>query len=137
MAPKAHGEMHIVYPYSMVEPIRTILDAGVQSDSSDYDQRWIHSLREEIKKAPIQLSSTLTETTISLRELNEIQEGDVIPIDFPDSVVADVDGIPVFRAQYGVSRGNRALKVMEMIRHDATTPAISYLQEQSNDGRNQ
>ncbi len=127
------GDLHLTLPYSMIEPLREQLDAGVQSDSSDYDQRWIQSLREEIKKAPINLSSMLTETTISLRELNKIQEGDVIPIDFPDSVIADVDGIPVFRAQYGVSRGNRALKVLETIRHDTALPAISFLQEQNND----
>ncbi len=130
------GDLHLTLPYSMLEPLREQLDAGVQSDTSDYDQRWINSLREEIKKAPIELNSTLTETTISLRELNQLKEGDVIPIDFPDSVIADVEGIPVFRAQYGLSRGNRALKVLEMLRHDTSVPAINYLQEQANDGRN-
>ncbi|MEQ8289362.1 MAG: flagellar motor switch protein FliM [Gammaproteobacteria bacterium] len=127
------GDLHLTLPYSMIEPLREQLDAGVQSDSSDYDQRWINSLREEIKKASIEISSTLTETDISLRELKQLKTGDVIPIDFPETVFADVDGIPVFRGQYGLSRGNRALKVVEMLRHDSSSTAISYLQEQSND----
>lgn len=127
------GDLHLTLPYSMIEPLREQLDAGVQSDSSDYDQRWINSLREEIKKASIEVSSTLTETDISLRELKQLKPGDVIPIDFPDTVLADVDGIPVFRGQYGLSRGNRALKVVEMLRHDNASTPLNYLQEQSND----
>ena len=130
------GDIHITMPYSMLEPIREQLDAGVQSDSSDFDQRWINSLREEVKAAPVEISSTLTETIISLRELNDLKVGDVIPVDLPDIVTGEIDGIPVFRGQYGLSRGSRAIKVTEMIRHDKEPSAIKYLQEQSNDGRN-
>jgi flagellar motor switch protein FliM len=130
------GDIHLTMPYSMLEPLREQLDAGVQSDTSEHDQRWINSLREEIKSADVELSSTLTKTTISLRELNSLKKGDVIPVDIPDVVTAEIEGIPVFRGQYGLSRGSRALKVVEMIRHDAEINAIKYLQEQSNDGRN-
>jgi flagellar motor switch protein FliM len=130
------GDIHLTMPYSMLEPIREQLDAGVQSDSSDHDQRWINSLREEIKSAPVEISSTLTKTNISLRELNNLKVGDVIPVEVPDFVTAEIEGVPVFRGQYGLSRGNRALKVVEMIRHDTEPSAIKYLQEQSNDGRN-
>ncbi len=130
------GDIHLTMPYSMLEPIREQLDAGVQSDSSDIDQRWINSLREEIKSAPVEISSTLTKTNISLRELNNLKVGDVIPVDVPDFVTAEIEGVPVFRGQYGLSRGNRALKVVEMIRHDNEPSAIKYLQEQTNDGRN-
>lgn len=127
------GDIHITMPYSMLEPLREQLDAGVQSDSSDFDQRWINSLREEVKAAPVEISSTLTETIISLRELNDLKVGDVIPVDLPDVVTGEIDGIPVFRGQYGLSRGSRAIKVTEMIRHDKEPSAIKYLQEQSND----
>jgi len=125
------GDIHITMPYSMLEPIRDQLDAGVQSDSSEVDQRWINSLREEIKSAPVEISSTLTQATISLRELNKLKVGDVIPVDIPELVSAEIDGIPVFRGQYGLSRGSRAIKVVEMIRHDTQPSAIKYLQEQS------
>ncbi len=123
-------------PYAMLEPIREQLDAGVQSDSSEHDQRWNNSLREEIKSAPVRISSTLTRTNILLRELNNLKVGDVIPVEVPDFVTAEIEGVPVFRGQYGPSRGNRALKVVEMIRHDTEPSAIKYLQEQTNDGRN-
>ena len=34
------GNLHICFPYSMIEPIRELLDAGVQSDKGDTDVRW-------------------------------------------------------------------------------------------------
>ena len=110
------GEMHITLPYSMIEPIRETLDSGVQSDISDRDERWIKSLREEMVAAPIEIDSTLTETEITVRELLELQAGDVIPVSVPDTLVARVEGVPVFRGRFGASRGMCALKVVEPIR---------------------
>src|SRR6185503_9408694 len=42
------GEIHLTLPYAMVEPIRTLLDAGVQSDRVDRDDRWAELLRDEL-----------------------------------------------------------------------------------------
>ena len=78
------GDMHVTMPYSMVEPIRELLDAGVQSDRSDRDERWTRTIREEMKEARVDMSTTLVETQLSLRELNEMKVGDVIPIDLPE-----------------------------------------------------
>jgi flagellar motor switch protein FliM len=110
------GDFHITIPYSMIEPIREILDAGIQSDAADVDHRWINSLREELKTADVEIHSGLTETKILVRDLLKMQAGDIIPIEMPEFVVARVDDIPVFKGQFGVSRGNCALKIDEMIR---------------------
>ncbi|MGL4516466.1 MAG: flagellar motor switch protein FliM, partial [Shewanella sp.] len=42
------GDFHITMPYSMIEPIRELLDAGVQSDKQDTDMRWSQALHDEI-----------------------------------------------------------------------------------------
>src|SRR5690625_5532817 len=42
------GDMHITVPYSMIEPIREVLDCGLQSDSDDVDGRWVRALREDV-----------------------------------------------------------------------------------------
>ncbi len=109
------GELQVAMPYSMVEPIRELLDAGVQSDSTDRDDRWITVLKEGIKDAEVEISATLTETRLTLRELACMKVGDVIPIEMPESVFARVDEIPVFQARYGMSAGNSALQVEQMI----------------------
>lgn len=40
------GDFHVAMPYSMLEPIRELLDAGVQSDKGDTDVRWSKALRD-------------------------------------------------------------------------------------------
>ncbi|TCK18837.1 flagellar motor switch protein FliM [Thiogranum longum] len=109
------GDLHVTMPYSMVEPIRDLLDAGVQSDSSDRDERWMRSIREEMKEARVELSSTLLETSLSLREINGLQAGDVIPVDLPELVMLEAEETPVFRGTYGNHNGSRAIKIVKKI----------------------
>ncbi|VAX05677.1 Flagellar motor switch protein FliM [hydrothermal vent metagenome] len=109
------GDFHITLPYSMLEPIREVLDAGVQSDRDDTDDRWAESLREEIKTSTVTLSCTLAETEISLRDIMEMKPGDVIPMDVPDLVTMNAEGVPVFRGKYGISRGSMAVKIVEQV----------------------
>ena len=109
------GDIHVTMPYSMLEPIKDLLDAGVQSDRSEKDERWTHALREEIKEAEVQVESTLAETELSLKEVMELEVGDIIPIEIPDLIMLRAEGIPVFRGTYGVSQGNAAIKVVEQV----------------------
>jgi flagellar motor switch protein FliM len=110
------GEMHVAFPYSMIEPIREELDAGVQSDRSDTDERWADSLQEEMKEAKVEMCSTLLEKKISLRQVMDFKEGDIITIDSPDKVLLTVRDMPLFRGTFGVSRGNKAVKITEKIK---------------------
>jgi len=109
------GALHVTMPYSMVEPIRELLDAGVQSDRSEVDERWRIAIREEMKSAQIELTSILTETELTMRELMELKPGDVIPIDMPETVTLRSEDIPLFRGRFGVSNGSRAVKIIERI----------------------
>lgn len=109
------GDIHVTMPYSMLEPIRDILDAGVQSDRTDIDDRWISALREEVKNAEVELSSTLTETRLSLREVMKMKAGDIIPIDMPKLVTLRAEDIPVFRGQLGVSNDQVAIKIAKQV----------------------
>ncbi len=109
------GDFHITLPYSMLEPIRELLDAGVQSDRDDTDDRWAESLREEVKTSMVTLSCTLAETEISLRDIMDMKPGDVIPMNVPDLVTMSAEGVPVFRGKYGVSRGSMAVKIVEQV----------------------
>ena len=116
------GYMHITLPYSMVEPIRELLDAGVQSDVIEKDERWSTILREEIQTAHVNLNATLTRKQLSLREVLDLKPGTVFPVDLPQTVTARVDDVPVFRGIYGASRGRAAIKVLESIRHGELSP---------------
>ncbi len=113
------GDLHITMPYSMIEPIREVLDAGVQSDVTEIDERWPITLRDEIQAAEVELKSILTDTTVTLRSVLDFIPGDIIPIEIPESVVLYVEDVPVIRGQYGVSRGSMAIKVKEVIERSA------------------
>jgi flagellar motor switch protein FliM len=107
------GDIHVTMPYSMLEPIRDVLDAGVQSDRTDIDDRWLSAMREEVKNAEVELTSTLTETTLSLRDVLKIKAGDIIPINMPSSVTLRAEGVPVFRGHLGVSNDQMAIKIVK------------------------
>ncbi|HKJ95941.1 MAG TPA: flagellar motor switch protein FliM [Gammaproteobacteria bacterium] len=110
------GEFHVTLPYTMLEPIRDLLDAGVQSDRNEVDERWIRSLRNEMKTADVELSSNLAEVQIGLRELLRLQPGHVIPIDVPDQVTLRAEDVPVMRGRLGQSDGRYAIKIEEQLR---------------------
>ncbi|MBK5936746.1 flagellar motor switch protein FliM [Halorhodospira halophila] len=109
------GDIHVTLPYTMVEPIREILDAGVQSDRNDVDDRWAKALREEMKTAPVTMHSTLARSEITLRDLMHLKAGDVIPIEMPERVVVEVEEVPVFYGTYGVCEGHAALRIDEKV----------------------
>lgn len=113
------GELHVALPYSMVEPIRHILDSREKGGLAGHDARWSGALRHEMECAKVELSSTLTRVDLTLKELLDCQPGCVIPFEMPETVVARVDEIPVFRGRLGTSGGSLALKVEEMIKHTA------------------
>ncbi|MBN6150077.1 flagellar motor switch protein FliM [Xanthomonas sp. AmX2] len=106
------GEIHITLPYSMLEPIRELLDAGIQSDRVDRDESWNIMLREQLNNAEVTLSSVLAQKQISLRELTRLKVGDVLPIELPKQVPLCVENIPVFTGEFGVSRGQNAVKIV-------------------------
>jgi len=114
------GDFHVVMPYSMVEPIRELLDAGVQSDKMDKDVRWSMALREEIMDVPVNLRAKLLDVDLSLRDLMELQAGDIIPIDVPESAIVFVEDLPTYRAKMGKSGDNIALKITKKLKRPDT-----------------
>ena len=110
------GDFHVTIPYSMIEPIRDLLDAGVQSDVTDVDARWMTSLRDEIFEAEVEVKSDLFSTEMSLSDINDLKVGDIIHFDMPERVTLETEEIPLFRGNIGVSRGNTAVKVTERVK---------------------
>lgn len=110
------GDLHVTMPYAMIEPMRELLDAGIQSDRSEVDERWIRALREEVKVAEVELSATLAETSLTLEDVMNFKAGDIIPVDLPEQVLVRAEGIPVLRGRFGVSEGHNAIKVTERVR---------------------
>ena len=107
------GDMHITLPYAMIEPIRETLDAGMQSDVDDIDERWVRSLREDVVGVTVNINSTVAEKDISLRDIVALEPGDVIPVELPEKLILTANGVPIMYARLGQSRGNLALQILE------------------------
>lgn len=115
------GEFHITVPYSMFEPLREVLDSGLQTDSDDQDDRWLNALREDVLDAKVDIECDVVTREVTLRDIVELRVGDVIPVDFPDFHVLTANGVPMFTTQLGQSHGNLALKIKELIERPKAT----------------
>lgn len=111
------GDLHLTIPYSMIEPMREVLDAGFQSDVDDVDERWQLSMREDILDAPVEIHGTLVQREISLRQVAALKAGDVIPVEMPEFFTLEANNIPIFRGKMGISNDNLAVKIKDQITH--------------------
>jgi len=109
------GEFHVVMPYSMLEPIRELLDAGTQSDQVNVDKRWSNTLREEMKQAVVKIDSSMGHTRLTLGEVLNLNKGDVIPIEIPEVVTVRAAQVPIFRGVLGNSNGKNSIQYVEPI----------------------
>ena len=120
----AQADMHVCFPYSMLEPIRETLYSTMQSDHITQDKRWIGTMTKQLKTAEVKLTCNLGHATVSLRDIVNMRVGDVIPLDVEEMVRAEVDGVPVLEGHYGVHSGQYAIKVERMIAADDNSDTL-------------
>ena len=123
------GDFQVTIPYSMVEPIRDLLDAGIASDIADKDERWVISLREEINLAEVNMTCKLTDVEIPLVDVLELKEGDILPINMPEMVTLRAEDIPVLRGKVGEHRGSKAIQIVEVVEHNNSDKEIVFLEK--------
>ncbi len=111
----SNADLHVCFPYSMVEPIRDLLFSTMQSEQLSTDRRWINNLRRQLTNAEVELAATLATATVSLRQILKMKVGDVVPIDLPEKLVVLVDDVPLMECRYGQQGGQYALKIERFI----------------------
>jgi flagellar motor switch protein FliM len=118
------AEMHICFPYSMIEPIRELLYSSMQSDQLSSDKRWIVMLRKQLKDADVEITARLATATVTLGQILKMKAGDIIPISIPEQIVAHVDDVPLMECRYGQQDGQYALKIERFIPAESHEPAL-------------
>jgi flagellar motor switch protein FliM len=122
------GDLHVTMPYSMIEPMRDVLDAGIASDRMEKDSRWTNLLRSEIEDADVQLKTLLGRAHVTLADLLNLKPGDILPCDFTGKVTLVAEEVPLFRGSFGLSRGQQAVKIENRVRRlGAPSPEPSSL----------
>ena len=109
------GTIHFCIPYSTFEPIRDVLYATNQADTSAPDQRWVELLKEQIQAAEVELVAELATAPATVEQLLAFKAGDFIELDLLPAIQAKVAGVPVLECHYGTSNGKYALKVDQLL----------------------
>jgi len=109
--------MTFVVPIMTIEPIRDKLKEGMQFDLMAIDPQWSFRLSSEILDAPMEVSVELGNSTISLRELLDLEVGDTIMLDKPctSELMVKVEGVPKYQGIPGNRHGNKALQISEIM----------------------
>jgi len=114
---KVSGTIKVVIPYATLEPIKTKLSVGFQSEQLEVDFIWINRIKEQIMGTSANVLVKLGEADIALRDLMELSPGDIIQLDSDATMPLSihVEGIPKFKGIPGLLKGNRALKIVESL----------------------
>ncbi|MDE2220940.1 MAG: flagellar motor switch protein FliM [Gammaproteobacteria bacterium] len=110
------GELQLVLPQSMLEPLRDRLDFGLRGNTEKPDARWYESLRGEVEQAEVGIRTVLGHAEVTLGRLLALRPGDVVPFDFAGQATVYAEGVPIFAGGFGGSRGQEAVKVERGVR---------------------
>jgi flagellar motor switch protein FliM len=81
----------------------------------EHDERWMMALKEEIEDAEVELSTVLGRGRITMNQLLELKEGDIVPCDFTGRATVMAEDVPIFRGSFGVSHGQQAVQIEERV----------------------
>lgn len=111
------GDINIVMPYAMIEPIRALLDT-INDDADESDLKWKQALRHEIMGAKMKLNALLAEKKMTIGDVLNFKKGDVIPIEMPKAVTLKAEGVSVFSGKACVSEGFYAVQIIDKIKSE-------------------
>ena len=114
------GTLTICLPYAAIEPVIPKLKAQFQSEEMEVDQVWVRRLRTELLTTEVEVITELGTTTITPQDLMSFKVGDTLMLgnDVTDPLTLKVEQNPKFKGFPGVSRGNKAVQITEVIERE-------------------
>jgi flagellar motor switch protein FliM len=114
------GTLTICLPYEAIEPVIPKLKAQFQSEKLEVDHVWVRRLRAELLSTEIEIITELGTTEITPEGLMGFKVGDTLILgnDVTDPLILKVEGNPKFKGFPGVSRGNKAIQITEVIERE-------------------
>ena len=68
----------------------------------------------------IKLTAQLLQKKLTLRQIINLEPGDIIKVDMPDSLLVYAEDLPSYRAKLGRVKDNYALKISRLIERPAS-----------------
>ena len=72
-------------------------------------------MAQQVQLAEVDLVADLGGSSLTLREVMEMKIGDILPLQIPNTITAEIGGVPVLECQYGERNGQYAVKVKRFI----------------------
>lgn len=111
------SDFSICIPYSMIEPLRELLNGPLTDSNPAEDRLWHQRMAGELRQSQVELIADFVEIPSSIARIMALKIGDVLPIDLPERVTARVDDVPVMHCEFGSQNGLRALRVNQLVDH--------------------
>lgn len=110
-------DIFIVYPYSMLEPIKDKLYSGLVSDQVEQDGSWNKKFRDSIDECMVPVTVRLGDATVTVRDVLNFAPGDVVLLNQRpgDPLDCYVEGYRKFQGSPGVYKGNHACRVTKIL----------------------
>jgi flagellar motor switch protein FliM len=111
----AIGSLIFCLPYSTIEPIRSKLYAAFQSERLEVDHAWLSRFKERLLEIPVEMVVPLGHTSITGRQLLNLDVGDILLLDTDQeqTLTVTVQGVAKFFCYPGFIKSNRAIQLVK------------------------
>ncbi len=115
------GMINIAYPVIFLESILSKLaNKDIMLGEASAKKSRNSELRELVKRANINIEAMLGHTRITIRQLLELEIGDVIKLDTPasDKAMISIDDKEIFEGKIGIHRHHKTVQLTKVAKND-------------------
>lgn len=111
------GKMYFCIPYSVVEPVKEKLCSGIQADKFEVDERWAKGLQERLSESCVEVVAEVGSIQIPIGDIMNLEVGNILNLGVhtESDFIVKVEGIPKYRGLPGFRKGNKAVKITDIL----------------------
>jgi len=112
----ASAAMHLCFPYHMLAAVRHELSSH-HLQSKNTSQMHTEKLKQQLHATTVTVTAELGKSPQTVRNVLHLKKDDIITLDQgpQDLVTVSVESVPKFQAIAGVTKGNRAVHISQVI----------------------
>ena len=116
-ATKNTGFIDLVHPYASLKPVRELLRSRVQSGdgNEDSDRQWRDEFEDAVNDSCLQASVVLGTIKSTIKDIESMQEGDILYFKKPEFACLQAAGIPAFNVHVGTLGAQTAVQIASAI----------------------
>ena len=108
------GEIKLVFPLAAIRPLESKLASTVVAVKKEDESPWRENLFQHVEETPVEVIVELGRAEMTLRQLLELGEGELVRLDREPGGPLDVivEGTPKYIARPVIHHGNMAVEVL-------------------------